>query len=581
MSDDSRQERKGVSPPSHPVTTTVEVALYVALVVVALVLRLIRLDWLPLGEREAALAFPAWEAARPESAAGVPGEPLLFHLLRLVFWLLGGGSDVTARLVPACAGVLAVALTWRLRGVWGRSSALVLAGLFAVSPVWLFASRQVSGQTLSLAAIVLLLGGLAANRPRDRMLVPVAAGLALVASNFVYGLILAAVVYAVVVALRGELRDHWRILAGMWPENADRQGALVLFVGTIILAATGLLSQPSGFAALVEGPASWAVALLDGPRGVGQWLLLPLAAYAPLTSVFGLVGLFLAARRLRRIDVFLLLWTGVALAIALATRSSLGAMELLLPLTLAAALAIASLLEEVAEQFQWQEDGVMVAILLTILGFGLIQAWSHCYHGAASSERLMAGALLLALALVVAYSFLWGARLALRVTGLTALLVLSVLSWANGTPLAYRGGRMVRELLHAEYATSDTATLAHNLSLASWAETRDPDALETYVAPELRPQLAWPLRQREALVWQTPSEGASPGALVLPGVTDRLALGSGTYRGTRYAIVGRWQPQLDTLQNFLRWYLQRRSPSGASQAGDIAYDQVELYLRTE
>ncbi len=583
MSEHKRQDRSVATRPASydPIAVRLEVVLYGALVLLALALRLLRLDWLPLSEAEAALALPSWQAARAEAAVSVPGEPLLFHALRLVFWLLGGGSDVTARLVPAVAGVLAVAFTWRLRDLLGRTTALTLAGLLAASPVWVFVGRQVSGLAISLAAVVLLVGTLSASRPVDRLLLPAAAGLALVAGNLVYGLLLALLLYGVLVALRGELRDHQAIIGGLWPEKADRQAAIAVFVGTIVLAATGLLSQPNGFAALVEAPARWANNLVTGPRGFGQWLLLPGLAYAPVTFTFGLVGLVLAARRLRRLDMLILLWTVVALAIALAARSPAGMLELLLPVTIGAAVAIAALLEEIAERFQWHEDGVMVGILLTVLGFGLVQAFSHCHQGASTSERLIVGSLLLAAGLLVAYAFLWGFGLARRVLGITALIALSTLAWANGTPLDYRGGLVVRELLHTEFVTSDTARLAHTLSMASWAETRDPDALETLVDPSLRPQLAWHFRHRQAVAWREAAKDVSLGALVVPAGTESAPAVSGSYRGTRFAIAGQWQPQLGTLQSFLRWYLQRRSPAGSSQAGDIAYDQVELYLKTE
>ena len=72
------------------------------------------------------------------------------------------------------------------------------------------------------------------------------------------------------------------------------------------------------------------------------------------------------------------LWGGFwGLLIGLLAGSPESTLELLLPLTLGAAVALGRLAEHLAESFDWGEDGVMAAILLTVLTFSLVQALTY------------------------------------------------------------------------------------------------------------------------------------------------------------------------------------------------------------
>ena len=128
----------------------------------------------------------------------------------------------------------------------------------------------------------------------------------------------------------------------------------------------------------------------------------------------------------------------------------------------------------------------------------------------------MVGALVLAALLVAVFAILWGAGLAARVLGLTTVVVLSLLAWANGSPLTYYAGRDVRELMRPRVVTTDASQLADNLAAASWAHTRDPNALRAVADRSLRGTLAWPLRDRQELTWSVDDGTGSPGAVIAP-----------------------------------------------------------------
>ncbi|HDJ37643.1 MAG TPA: TIGR03663 family protein [Methanosarcinales archaeon] len=72
--------------------------------------------------------------------------PFLYYTTAAAFKLFGD-SNFTARMLPAVAGVLLVALIYALRDVLGRSGALATAAMIAVSPSFLYYSRFLRNDT--------------------------------------------------------------------------------------------------------------------------------------------------------------------------------------------------------------------------------------------------------------------------------------------------------------------------------------------------------------------------------------------------------------------------------------------------
>lgn len=90
--------------------------------------------------------------------------PLLFHVGALVFLLLGA-SDVTARVVPALAGVGVVAVLFAFRRYLGRWGALIAGVLMTLSPSLLFYGRYLRNDVYM--ALFALLWAYCAFRYRD------------------------------------------------------------------------------------------------------------------------------------------------------------------------------------------------------------------------------------------------------------------------------------------------------------------------------------------------------------------------------------------------------------------------------
>ena len=130
---------------------------WVTAFIVAAALRLPRLDGWALDAGEAARAYDAWvlyQGQPPATGEAIPDVGALLLLLQGIAFFLFSATDVTARLVPVLAGLALVALPWTLRGWVGGPAALGMAGLMAISPTLVYASRVVSAEVV-IAALAL------------------------------------------------------------------------------------------------------------------------------------------------------------------------------------------------------------------------------------------------------------------------------------------------------------------------------------------------------------------------------------------------------------------------------------------
>jgi uncharacterized protein (TIGR03663 family) len=138
-----------------------EVLAWIALVALALALRLIDLGDRPFHHDESQDAYFSWIFRDRGDYQYMPllHGPFRFYLTALMY-VLFGDSDFTARLAPALMGTGMVALCWLLRGLLGRVAAFTAAALLAVGPTYLYFSRfarediYIACITLALLAVV-------------------------------------------------------------------------------------------------------------------------------------------------------------------------------------------------------------------------------------------------------------------------------------------------------------------------------------------------------------------------------------------------------------------------------------------
>lgn len=119
-----------------------EKALYIVLILLAVLTRFYRLGDRVISHDESLHAFYSYELATGKGFQHTPlmHGPVQFHALALSYTMFGA-SDYTARIPSAVNGVVAVALMYFFRRWLGRAGALLAALFFLVSPYLLYYTR--------------------------------------------------------------------------------------------------------------------------------------------------------------------------------------------------------------------------------------------------------------------------------------------------------------------------------------------------------------------------------------------------------------------------------------------------------
>ncbi|MDH7490555.1 MAG: glycosyltransferase family 39 protein, partial [Anaerolineae bacterium] len=273
---------------------TIETALYGALLVVSLMLRLADLDARPMSAAEAARALGAWQLAQGQEPT-VVGSPLLTHTTTLIFFLFGAG-DFMARLLPAFFGALLVLVPYFWRERLGHAGAFLAAVLLTVSPLSLFTSRwmgpEVLAAGLGLALATALVRFADTGAPRALYATAVLLGLLLTSGPGAYFilLVLAAVMLAAWGLGRGGNPEVLALQKRLAAGSAHRRKAAFVFLGTVLAVGTLLLFHVQGLRGLGDVLDEWWRGF--GVAGALPWfspLLWP-ALYEPVVMVFGVVG---------------------------------------------------------------------------------------------------------------------------------------------------------------------------------------------------------------------------------------------------------------------------------------------------
>ncbi len=350
---------------------------WVAAFAIAAVLRLPRLDGWALDASEAAHAYDAWVLFRGQptvTGEAIPDVGSLFLLLEGIAFFLFGATDVTARLVPVLAGLALVALPLALRGWIGGPAALGMAGLAAISPTLVYASRVASPEIIvaalalgAVACIVHLGQTVSARGPAIGLGVVTGAAYAAGPSAVTVGVtLLAGIAFATLVAPEGTIRRGLRALRGT--------GALLAFllaaIATAVLCFTRVLSSPAGIAGAGETLAAWWRLLTESSGQPVPLFLAALLIYEPIAVVFAAVAL--VRDRGTRGDAVALFagWFAAAFAVwsFSAGRGPEHAVHVALPLVLLAGIGLGALLHEIAWARVWRgSDGILALLILGIV----------------------------------------------------------------------------------------------------------------------------------------------------------------------------------------------------------------------
>jgi streptogramin lyase len=353
---------------------------WVTAFIVAAALRLPRLDGWALDAGEAARAYDAWvlyQGQPPVTGEAIPDVGALLLLLQGIAFFLFGATDVTARLVPVLAGLALVALPWTLRGWVGGPAALGMAGLMAISPTLVYASRVVSAEivvaALALGAVACLvrLGQSASARgPAIGLGVVTGAAYAAGPSAVTVALtLLVGIIFAVVVAPDGAIRHGLHALRGPGALLACFLAAVV----SAVLCFTRFLSFPAGIAGAGETLAAWWRLLTESSGQPVSLFLGVLLIYELIAVVFAAVTL--VRDRGARGDAVALSagWFAAGFAVwsFSAGRGPEHAVHVALPLVMLAGIGLGSLLHEIAWAQIWRGMGGILVLLMLGIVVGL------------------------------------------------------------------------------------------------------------------------------------------------------------------------------------------------------------------
>ncbi|MCS7011837.1 MAG: hypothetical protein N2049_08450 [Anaerolineales bacterium] len=292
---------------------TLEHALYLLALVLALGLRLLHLGVLPLSDVEAEWALQSLAIARGEHPAVGP-NPAYVHLTALLFALFGA-SNFWARFWPALSGALLVLAPWFVRYRIGRLPALVLAFGLALDPALNALARQAGGPML---AVTFLLFALVFWLDGRRSLAGAAFGLALLSGSAVwFGLTVAALARGLeflllrTVGKTGEGAESEAEEAGVELDAtrlSERWRPLIWGAVSFLTLGTLFLLSPSGLAGFADSflvylRGLWT--LSDVPLGR---ILLALPAYEFLPLVIGAFALLRAVFHRASLSLRLGVW---------------------------------------------------------------------------------------------------------------------------------------------------------------------------------------------------------------------------------------------------------------------------------
>lgn len=555
----------GAQPRAAPLAAlTREHALYAAILLGALLMRVVGLGATPLSPDESAAAWSAWLAAHAVTVAGAPApiSALYYGAQSLIFWLFGSG-DVQARLLPALAGVATVLLPWFWRPWLGRGAALVLAALFAIDP-WLTAwSRYAGTPGLSLFLALLTLtalwhwmhGDIHTARRWERT-GAVAVAFLITSGPWAWAMAPVLLLFVLIYVLPAQRPTLQRTTA-FW------------FGGALALAMTGFALRPEAMPAIGASLTAW-IGEIAGAAHTNPlaWPWQRLLLDQPLLAILGPLGLawlWLGPGRreqhARQLALFVTAWLVWGLLLLLLPGRPAAALTMVgLPL----AFAVATLIGRVAAAQPWLEyTGLELFTLLVVQGVLVVTAtiWLAALVDNVVFNNQLWVTSAVVLALMLAVWVIFGFWAGWKTTGQIAILFYAVLFVAltirSSWHLNHSAELMEPDGFWPATTSPDVRLLVEDVERLSALRRGDPTQADVQLVHDIAPDpvLGWALRNMRNLrhlgaadvnsIQQQIATGAPNAALPLilapTPRNDTLDLPD-PYIGSRFHTTITWQP---------------------------------------
>jgi hypothetical protein len=550
---------------------SIEQALLLAGLLLAVVLRLFQLGVTPLSDIESSAALTAWQVAQGNLAAGTLGAQPAYTLLTSLLFELYQSTNFLARLVPAVAGSLLLLAPYLLRHQIGRVAAFVLIIGLAIDPGMVTVSRQAGSLMMALAFSVL---AISFWHSRSAVGAGIFTGLALLSGpTLIAGLIPLGLAAGITCLIFRRSDPEASLQDEETPEPASVQhpipqhfwrNTLAITAVTILLVVTQFFRVPQGLSSWLEMiPAylqGWATSTGVPPLRLPATLIF----FQPLALLFAVIGvLFGLTQRNLRLVLFFTLWLMIALGLGMLypSRQVADLIWVLIPLWGLAAFELTRFLPKSDTPSASYLLAMLVFILMGLFWFSLASMTRMPIELTAPTSRwlILLGILaLLALSTaLVSMSWSWQAGRNGLAWGLMAGLTVYLTSTMWGA--AQLRFNMPQELWGYPPATGQAELLQvtlDELSLWNHGTTNSLDIQSTVDLPSLR----WFLRNNPQVRYVSQiSVGEQPSILITAKDSPGPALET-AYRGQDFvwSINPGWSGALPP--DLLSWFTYRRAP---------------------
>lgn len=566
---------------------TFEHIIYLLIFILALGVRVVAVNRLPLSDAEAEQAMRAVAVAKGEPA-DLGTQPAYVLLTGLTFFLTGS-SETTARLWPVLMGSLLILVPFLLRKRLGQKAALVVALGLALDPGLIALSKTAGGPVMAVS-LVLLAG--VAWLEGGAILAGILTGLALMSGPQMWAGVIGVASALGVSRLLGLFpADEGELFgesvpaetsAGVdVPKNSPLRTGLLAMGGTLLLAGTLFLRYPQGLSAF----ASAMPAYLEGwtvPSGVSVLRLLftffvyplPAIIFGFLAVVRGWTSFDERAPMSRALSVWLLI--ALIFALAYPGRQVEDLVWALIPLWGLAGLELSRYLSAArGDVVPWA-----LAALVTVM---LLSVWTNLGGLAASGAEgqmltlrwlVVGGALLLAVLSSVLVGLGWSVEAAQRGLAWGTALALGVGMLASVWGKVEHQFTTSEDLWRPTPGPGQQNLLVQTLSdLGDW-NTGRPDSLEVVSLVDT-PSVRWTLRAMPNVRFQTTlNRDEMPDAILTMQDQEQLSLGS-AYRGQDFVwwVYPEWD--VWTGREWLKWLAFHQG--GATQQNVILWARGDMF----
>lgn len=537
---------------------------YAAILLVAAGLRFALLGSNPLDDQQAHLALQALSISKGE-LVNLSGQPGYIALTSVLFDLFKA-SGFWSLFWPALFGTCAVLLPLLYRKWFSQPTALILAGLIALDPILICASRTAGGTMMAIVAALAAFGFWLNKKP---VLSGILLGIALIGGSGFWTVLL---IFAGLVLFFGR-----KILDG---DNDQVNGldrprptftALSMAAITALLLSTIFLSIPNGISAIGASLVEYFSGLggIDDPQIGGNslaWLIIELPLF-----VLGIWGFIDGIIKKEKYPILMGVWWGVALILALLDPGIAGShfVWVTLPMVIFAALKLSDhiRLPIVENRLIFVVELILVLALIIFSLLNFLNLVNNAYLTPEETRNRIIGTFLpiiLLAAMTVLFAWGWSYTSTRNgfVAGMVVLLLTGMLS--NAWKSAGLGSRPQFEAFFNRGFPVGVNSLLTTLEEISLSNTGYAERIDIQVIGSEQPALVWALRNYNELRISSVSDPNQAPSLVLTDVETKIDLPA-SYRGQK--ILWTLSPDYQAMKaiDWVRWSIFRTAPASKTE----------------